>query len=141
MAGCMLHERQLSWVVRNRQTRSRTQPVGVAAARVLERMARSPDRGRAAIAEVVADVVDSEFLRNCDLGAVHCGVLTVLVHDERLIQIYRLRWAMDLLERLRQSCPRSGVRRVQFVKGDRSGGRRLGRDEGEVDQGDEAFRR
>ena len=123
----MLDGRRLAQVVRNRRTKTRSQPIFVSAERVLDRIARRTGLPEDVLIEAMTGLVDDEFIKMCTLGRARNGVLTVLVKDERLISSLRARWGWDLVEGLRMLCPGSGIRQVRFAAGC---GRRLDRLQG-----------
>ena len=102
---------------------------GVAAGLVRDAHLRARPRERGAAFAALALLVVA-LLATTSRGAIlGLGVLTVFVHDESLVYAYRVRWALEILDGIRVSCPRSQVRRVRFVKGEYSSGSAYGRQE------------
>ncbi len=120
----MLDRRRLAQAVRNRQIKTRSQPIFVSAERVLDRIARRTGLPQDVLIEAITGLVDEEFMKLCTLGRARNGILTVLVMDERLVSSLRARWGWDLVEGLRMLCPESGIGQVRFAVGC---GRRLDR--------------
>lgn len=111
-----MDSQQLRWVVSNRRQRSRTEPLAIVAEGVVRRAKRRTAAVGEEISQAVAAVVDQDFAAHCALGPEVGGVLTIYVDDERLVYPYRVRWALDILEKIRMQCPRRRVRKISFVK-------------------------
>ncbi len=109
---------QLHWCHANRQTRSRTKPLGEAVAKLAQSVSRAPS-GDLAIFEAIRQMVDDPFRRMCRFGGVRSGEVIILVDPAhaRYHSTLRTRWHLPLWEHLKRTCRGSTIRRIQFKPG------------------------
>ena len=106
---------QWRWIKQNRRVRNRAEAIGTPAARALEGAYMARPQKVARLAAALADIMDSTLENRWSVHAIERGVLTLCVNDRRYVETARIRWALDILERVQSTCPDCNVRRVRFI--------------------------
>jgi hypothetical protein len=109
-------DRQLQWVHRNGQKRSRLKPLSAILSQVAQGLP-SNDRVATAVYEAVGEVADAEFRALCRFEHWSGGQLTILVTQPDSVYDMRVRWHLPLKLHLEQRVPRCMVRRITFKAG------------------------
>ena len=112
----MRHEAsQWRWIKQNRRLRDRAEALCAPAARALEGASVARPQQVTRLAATLADIMDLALENRWSVHAFERGILTICIHDRRYIGTARVRWALDILERLQVTCPDCHVHRVRFV--------------------------
>ncbi len=111
----MLDPQEIGWNTEKSGRQRKAEPLLTIVQDVMDRLIWRIDASEDIMVNAVARVTDREFIEGCTVGPVEAGVLKIVVHDERLVYTYRIRWAFNLLEGLRKLCPSAGIRQVRFV--------------------------
>lgn len=112
----MKHEPlQWRWIKQNRRVRNRAEPLYAPAGRALEGASSATSQQRAKLSAALADLMDLGLESRWSVHAFERGVLTLSVHQSRYLETARIRWALDVLERVHLTCPDCNVRQVRFI--------------------------
>jgi hypothetical protein len=112
-----LSSRQLEWVQRNRQPRSRAAPIGAALKSLVKGGFEAEARHRAEILRAVSEIVDDGFREACTLGQTDRRALTILVEHPATLYALRLAWCFRLIEHLELRCHFHQTPRIRFRLG------------------------
>lgn len=92
----MNQDTQLEWVQRNRSRKSRVQPLGVWAERVVSQVDADGLTAARSMAHALSPLVDEQFREHCRVARVGRRRVIIHVDDPALVYQMRMRWVPAL---------------------------------------------
>lgn len=123
--------RQLEWVYRNRQPRSRVEVIGALVPRLVGAGLAGSVRHRQEVRDCVGRVVDDTFREFCTLGKVDEQSVEIIVNQPTAVAALRRQWLLCLVEHLDRNCRFRVSPRIRFILG-KEGDRLVGPGAGEA---------
>jgi len=120
---CGDRERQLRWVWKNchqspaSRRRINEQRIGKVAAELFDEGGVVRARWLTRLQRAIASGTDDEFRNHCSLEGLQAGVLVILVDNESLVQVMRIRWLLSLRELLAEQCRGLRITEIRFRQG------------------------
>ncbi len=106
--------RQLEWVQRNRQPRSRAEMIGTALPGLLGADLAKKARHREEVRDCVGRVADDTFREFCTLGKVDDCSVEIIVNHPTAAAALRRQWLLRLVEQLDRNCRFRVSPRISF---------------------------